>query len=483
MRRPRTKLVTQLFCLLFVGAYFSACSSPTPIPARPELIKQVEVDFTPPEIEKWKTENGLEVFLLEDHELPLVSGQFYFRFGSLTDDSSMRGQTDALMSQLRAGGILGSTPQSLDTELDAVGASIEGSGGGEFSSLSFFSHRDDEDLIFSKLSGMLTAPAFDERRLALWKSQALDAIGRRREDPDVIAGATFATALYGENSPYSRLPSRETISAITSEKLKELAKSKILPGNSILAVSGDITRKQLDELIEKHFKTWSGSVAINELPTPSNFTPKAGLYFVDSKFEQSAVLIGHRGPERLSKDQFAISVFNRYFGRGGFGSVLFMEVRSKRGFAYDVDGGFNPGAKTGDFVINMGTRSEVTELAIREVINQLSKARTEPPPKVKIDDVKEAVKQGFIFNFAKPVSALTREVFLDLLGYPKDFNKTYLPSISAVTEEEVRQCAADRISIDDLIIVVVGKLDGKNLAKSLGVPFYDVKFDTFPQIQ
>lgn len=459
----------------------SACVQPT-IPSRPEGIKQEQPQFIPPKIDRFTTANGIEVYLIEDHELPLLSGEFYFKFGSLTEKSLPEGQIEALMSQLRAGGIAGSSPQSLDEELNSVGASIEGAAGGEFSSLSFSSHKSDAEFVFSKISGLVTQPAFDEKRLSIWKSQAIDSIDRRREDPETIANATFATALYGENTPYSRMATKKSIEGIVSEKLRSLSRKKILPSGTTLAVTGDITHQQLQALLDKYLSSWQGQAEPVEVAEPPKFEPRPGVYFVDTDFEQSSVIIGHAGPKRRSEDQYVLSVFNRYFGRGAFGSVLFTEVRSKRGYAYSVDGGFNPGAKSGEFSIDMGTRAEITGAAVAEVIRQIDLARNQVPPIEKIDDVKAAVKQGFIFNFAKPSSALTREVMLNLLGYPNDFNQTYLTNITAVSPEEVRQAAFNRLKPENLIIVVVGKLDGNSLAKSLNLPFYRVKFSTFPKV-
>lgn len=466
------------FLVLF-SLSLCSCTQPS-IPTRPEAIKLSESSFNIPQIDRFTTANGLEVYLIEDHELPLLSGEFYFKFGGLTEGSLPKGQIDALMSQLRAGGIAGSTPQSLDEELNSVGASIEGAAGSEFSSLSFSSHKSDAELVFSKISSLVTNPAFDKTRLNIWKAQAIDSIDRRREDPEIIASATFSVALYGSDSIYSKMPTKDSIRGITSEKLRALSRRKILPAGTVLAVTGDITRKQLEELLDKFLSSWLGRPESVEVSSPPKYEPKPGVYFVSSSFEQSAVVIGQLGPKRKSADQYAMSVFNRYFGRGGFGSVLFTEVRSKRGFAYSVDGGFNPSSKTGEFSIDMGTRAEITEAAVSEAIRQINIARNQIPPEDQINDVKAAVQQGFIFNFAKPSSALAREVTLNLLGYPPDFNQTYLTNITSVTPEEVRQCAFNHLHPEKLIIVVVGKLDGKKLAKSLNLPFYPVKFSSYP---
>ena len=469
-----------LISILLIS-FLGACSPK--LPARPDDVLQGDVVFTPPAIQKWTEPNGLDVILLEDHQLPLVEGDIYFPIGSLMENPKRRGVIDALMSQLRAGGAETISPQEIDSKLDAVGAVVEGSSGGEFSSVAFFSHKEDENLVFETLSNLLQRPAFNADRLRLWQSQMIDGISRRREDAEVVAAATFAHALYGPKSVYGTLATKESVRSIKPQELKKMAAEAFRPKGALLAVSGDISKEQLQSLLQRYFGSWSGVAKRGEIPTPPSNFKKPGIYIVPMAFQQSAVVLGHEGPVRQTPDQYAISVFNRYFARGGFNSVLFQEVRSKHGYVYSVDGGFSPGAKGGDFSIDLGTRTETTNAAVLEVLNQIEKVRAQVPDSPKIDEVKRAVKQGFVFNFARPSNAITREAMLRLLGYPADFNQTYISRLTAVSPEEVRKVAEQRINPQELVIVVVGKADGKALAQNLHLPFYEVEFTTVPKLK
>lgn len=469
--------------LLSGGMIFSGCSQ-APLPLRPEAIQQPKVHFTPPEIQEWIEPNGLTVLLLPDPALPLIEGNIYFPYGSLHETPDLVNTTGVLFSQLRSGGIRGKTPLELDRALDSIGASIEASSGSEFSSVSFFSHKDDFKTVFDLFSKVIREPAFNESRLMLWKRQVLDSLIRRREDPETIASMTFTKAMYTGVTPYNTFPTKEFVQSVSKESLIKLAQAALVPEGTILTVSGQITREELSSAIKSAFGGWGGSRTLNRIISPPIQRKSPGIYVVESPFDQATIVVGEPGPARLSPDQYGLSVFNRYFSHGDFGSVLFSEIRSKRGFAYVVYGGFAPGAKSGQYLIGMGTRVPEAGNAIDELLNQVNLAKVHTASEKRLSEIKRAVQQGFVFNFASPDGAIAREATLRLLGYPKDYNKTYVDRINEVSREDLLTIAKSRISSEDFVIVVVGKISAKELSQRFGsrYPVYQVKFDTEPRL-
>ncbi len=478
------QLLLSLSPLALLGALLLAGCAAKPIPSRPELVPVKDVTFTPPAIEEWVEENGLRVMLLPNSELPLVEGTLYFPYGTLVEPAEIPGFTGALFSQIRGGGVEGRSPRAVDESLDAIGATIEGAAGREFSSVSFFSHKDDFGMVFNLLGEMLLHPAFDQNRLNIWKARSLDAISRRREDADTIAAMTFARAMYGERSPYSSFETRASISAMTPELLRARRGEVIVPAGALLTMTGRIDRDEIRAALKAAFGNWSGGPpAPPELPVPV-YSNRPGIYLVEAPFEQAAVIMGEPGPARLSPDQYVLSIFNRYFSRGEFGSVLFSEIRSKRGYAYSVDGGFAPGAKGGEYLIALGTRTQEAPNAIAEVLNQIRRAQSETATEARLDEIRRAVGRGFVFNFATPGGALSRQATLRLLKYPADYNDTYIERISAVGQGELLKLARSRLDPAKFIIVAVGKFSAKELSQRFGpgYPVYRVRFDTEPKI-
>jgi zinc protease len=295
---------------------------------------------------------------------------------------------------------------------------------------------------------------------------------------------TFDLAMYGKNSPYSSVDSKRSIEKIDQNTLKTWAKHVIAPNGALLTVTGRMTREELHDAIVSQLKGWTQSYPErNEIPAPV-YQNKPGVYAVEGNFDQAAVLMGEPGPARMSPDQYALAVFNRYFSRGEFGAILFSEIRSKRGYAYEVDGGFAPGAKGGEYIISLGSRTPEAPNAVEEVLRLVGRSHTETATEERLNEIRRSVTQGFVFNFATPQGAIAREATLKLLHYPADYNETYIPRINAVGRQELLDVSKNHLDPSKFIIVVVGKISPKELSQRFGAsyPVYRVKFDMEPEI-
>jgi zinc protease len=177
-----------------------------------------------------------------------------------------------------------------------------------------------------------------------------------------------------------------------------------------------------------------------------------------------------------------MAIFNRYFGYGAFGSVLFQEVRSKRGLAYDIDGGLFPAFSRGLFQVSLATRVEQAPAAIKEVWSQIGEAREEVPAADRISAMKSSAGRSFIFNFENAAEVVQRASILDLYRYPADYDDIYLPSIAKVEPPAVRDVAARWIKPSNVVTVVVGRVTPEALRQELGagVPIIPLTFDELP---
>jgi zinc protease len=335
---------------------------------------------------------------------------------------------------------------------------------------------------------MLTEPAFNLARLNLWKAQNLDAIRRRREDPQTMAALTFAKAFYAGPAVYTDSLMPGDLHKLDRALLLKAYGRLITPRGAILCVTGRIQEPELRDLLEKRLGTWgisSGSKPtahkrmdagvsllnsavstdsdlIKTIPKPI-FREVPGVYLVRAPFEQAAVVMGLPGPARDFPGYHSLSVFNRYFSSGGFSSVLFNEIRTKRGLAYSVGGGFAPGNGTGVFQIGLGTRVNQVSAAITEILTLITVARKETASTDLLREIKESIERGFVFNFATQAATLDREAARRLLGFPEDFDESFLAKVRAVTEENLLRVAVDYLDPSRFVIVVVGDIVKRNL--------------------
>ena len=443
------------------------------------------VKFDLPKSDYWQLGNGIQVYYYLNDELPVMQGQMYFRGGSLQDDSKIAGLASAVGSQMRAGSVVGISPAELDQKLTDLAANIESSFSDEFGSVSFFSLTEDFEEVFSIFSKVVKTPAFDSKRLELWKTLSKEGISRRRDKPGLMSYMAFLKLVYGENSPYADFKTESSINSIDRPALKAFHGKFVQPHNAILALSGSLPVAEAKKIIEKSFGDWSSTTKepIGEFPeVVDNIKP--GLYVLERELKQATVYVGHLGPKRHREDAYATKIFNRVFGHGGFSSVLFREIRSKLGLAYTVRGGINPEVDKGTFYVSMGTRAEQAVAAVNALLAIINRVRTELPSDRDFSAAKSSTEKSFVFKFADPNFIPQRSVILDLLGYKKDYDVKYLSNISAVTKEQVLEVAKTHLNPEKLVIVIVGKVSAEDVFKEFGsrMDVYRLSFENEPKV-
>ena len=470
--------------LLLCAVTSLGCAVSSGIPGSHTEIKLGKIDFEIPRAERWEMENGLKVVYYRNDEVPVVRLKLFFPGGSLSDDSGIPGLASAAGSQLREGSTRGMSPEELDKRLDDLAASIESDFGEEYGSLGLYSLVEDFDEVFDLLARIARQPAYDAKRLAVWKKLAIEGIKRRRDKPTKMAGMAFNELIYGKGSRFAQSATIDSVKRISRENLKAFHRRFVRPDGAILAVSGAISKEEAKTAIEKHLGGWERGSELRPPLPKVNHRIKPGIYVLERKFDQAQVLMGHRGPTRRVPEDFDIRLFNRIFGQGGFSSVLFREIRSRKGLAYSVYGGIWTGVVEGSMQVYVGTRNEQVSNAIESVFDLIKTSRSELPDKGDFESAKSATERSFIFKFDDPGYIATRAALLEILGYPSDYDHSYLQHIAEVNRDSVRAAAKKFINPEQMVVVVVGNVDAEMLAKKFAkrMEVYRLSFDTEPRV-
>jgi len=410
--------------------------------------------------------SGLTVHLVENHELPIVSGTLTIRGGTLLD--TQIGLTSAMADQMRAGGAGNLTGAELDTELQRLAASVSSGAGPESISISFSCLAADLERVMQLFSTVVLHPRFEEQRFSLWRSQALEGIRRRSDDPWTVAGIGFQELVFGAGAkaPYGRVSTSTDIKALRRSSLVAMHQKAITPHGSYFAISGAVNQARVFELLAKYFPAWNSPEAKMHQEVKSanrdtklpalNFNPKPGIYFIELPLSQASVYIGQQGVARLTPDYPAIDVFNQIFGSGFFGSRLMKTVRTDRGLVYGIFGGVTSGPVRGKAAIAFQTKSESVNEAIDASMSELLLLRSDLASEQELRETQSAVSNAFVFRFDSIDEVVQRAVTLEFLNYPADYDATYLTKIAAVKPEDVREVARSRWDLNKLVVLVVG---------------------------
>ena len=420
---------------------------------------------TIPSVERYTLPNGLRVYLLEDHELPLVSGFALVRTGNLFDPKGKIGLATTTGMVMRTGGTKKSSGDELDEKLENIAASVESSIGETTGRVSFSSLKEDTDEVLGIFKDVLTQPEFRQDKLDLAKTQLSSGISRRNDEPNDIASREFDEIVYGRDNPYGWREEYDDINRIGRQDLIAFYQRYFFPANIMLAIHGDFSTPEMKAKLEKLFGDWTyRQPAVPDFPKVTA-KPAPGIYLAAKEdVTQTFFEMGHLGGVLNDKDYPALEVMGDILG-GGFPSRLFQRVRTKLGYAYSVSADWaadydHPGL----FRIAGSTKSLSTTETFAAIEEEIERIRTSEVSDQELKTAKETVENSFVFNFDTRSKTLGRMMTYEYYGYPKDFIFEYQKAVAAVTKADILRVARQYLKPRDLVIVAVGN------AKDFGKP-------------
>ena len=460
-----------------------SASATAPLPASYKDLKYPPLkELKLPHIEQYTMANGMRVYLLENHELPLVRGLALVRTGNLFDPPDKVGLATLTGTAIRSGGTSTKTGEQLDEQLENIAASVESQIGESFGSVSFSTLKERTDEVLQVFHDVLTDPEFRDDRIELIKSQMRTSISRRNDDAQSIVQREFADTIYGHNNPFGWQEEYATVNNIKRQDAVNFYKRYYFPANIMLAVQGDFSAPEMKAKLEQVFGSWN----YRQDPVPPfpkvDHKAKPGIYLATkTDVTQTNFSLGQLGGELDSKDYPALEVMSYILG-GGFQSRLFRRVRTQLGLAYSIGASWaanydHPGL----FQVSGSTKSGSTEEAIAASREEINRIREHEVSTDELEYAKQTVLNGFIFNFDTPSKTLNRLLTYSYYGYPDDFIFRYQKAVEQVSQADVLRVAKQHLDPANFVIVAAGNpKDFDKPLSSLGMPVSNIDL-TIPE--
>ena len=459
-------ILTAMVIALIVPV-LTACAE-NPMLGDPRQMTFKPVEFTPPEPDRVVLENGMVVYLLEDHELPLISITATVRTGGWLDPADKIGLASLTGSVMRVGGGGGLSAEQVDEELEQFAGDLSISIGRQSGSASLDVLSKDIKRGLQIFVGLIRTPAFEPPRVELAKLQTIEGIRRRQDNPGSIVGREFIKVLYGADHPSARESSVESIARITRDDLIAFHRKTIHPNGMILGVTGDFDKSTMLTLLRDVFGDWKkGEVPVLKIAdVPQSPTAKPVVRFVNKETSQAHLRVGHLSIKEQDPDYVALAIANDILGGSSFRSRLFNDVRTKRGLAYSVGSRLNSGVHDqGVWLMRAETKLPSTQEVIARFVANMERMRIELVTDNELAEAKEAYVNSFVFSFASPSAIVGRLIVLEYDGLPKDFLQQLRARVVALTKEEILAAAKKHFNPERLTIVAVGS--GEVLPKLL----------------
>ena len=438
-----------------------------------EPAKGPSPEVTIPQIWSHTYANGLRIYGIEQHELPLVQFGLTLKGGMLLDDEQKVGVAN-LMTDIMMEGTANKTPLELEEAIDGLGASINMFTGDESITIQANTLKSKLDGVYSLFEEILLEPRWDESEFDRIKRETIETINRRSVNPSTIATNVYNKLLYGEDHilSHSTLGTPETVESINIDDLKAFYEANYSPSVSHLTVVGDISQDEAIALFAPLEERWKAKeVAFKDYPNPP--TPnRARLYFVDVPgARQSQIRIGYVALKYTDTDYYPATVMNYQLG-GSFNGRVNMILREEKGFTYGARTGFSGSLYPGPFTASSGVRSNATLESVQIFKDEIEKY----PDDVSGEDL-SFTKANLIQSNALRFETLSElRSMLNAIGtydLPFDYIKQREGVVQDMTLDRLRELAREYLPAERMTYLVVGDAQTqlRNLsAVGLGTP-------------
>ncbi len=451
----------QLSVLLLLLVWLGGCGSSVPTLQSPvEGLEFPEPkSFTTPDVERFSY-NGIEFFLLQDKELPLVAVNVIINGGSWLEPTEKTGLAWITGNVLRSGGSHQYPEEELNELLEVRAASMETSIGLTNGSARMNVLKEDFSELLPVFTDLLQNPLFPQERIDLAKTQQRTAISRRNEEASSVAGREFRKLIYGPESVYARNIEYATLENITREDIIRFHEEIVKGSNLLVGVIGDFDPDDLRTQLEEAFGIFEEGEPVDiELPEV-DYEFEDGIFFAHKgDMNQSQIRMGHIGGFRDNPDYAALQIMNQILS-GGFSGRLFREVRTEQGLAYGVYGSYTSNVRyPGMFFTGLSTASENTLEAYEATMHQIRRLQDERVPQQELDETRERMFNRIIFRYDSYARILAEQMGNYNLGLPEDAFEQYIEQVRQVTVDDIHRVANEYLQPDKMKVLIVGNRD------------------------
>ena len=424
-----------------------------------------------PAIEKTKLANGLEVWMVEQKELPIVAMNLVLRSGQSNEPDNRTGVSN-MTATLLDDGTKTRTAVDITNQLQALGIQgINAGSGWDSTNVSMQSLTKNLDQALDIYADVITNPVFPQAEVETLRRRSIDGLRQLRANANAVSNIVYNKVLYGDH-PYGRDNNEASLKAITRDDIVKFYEATYRPNNGVLIVVGDFDKASLKGKLEKAFADWkSGTVENRDVPTAKTFD-KTGIFIVDRpNSAQSVVSIGQVGIDRSNPDYFPVVVMNSILG-GGITSRISMNLREDKGYTYGANSGWQFRRGAGPFRAGGDIQTAVTKEAVVEFMKELNGIRGDIPITAKeLDYNKQSLIRRYPSQF-ETIGAISNQLSnLVVYGLPDTYFNDYISKINAVTLDDVDRVAKRYLDPSKMAIVIVG--DRKVIEpglKDLGYP-------------
>ena len=435
----------------------AGATRPPGFPEKPPVAGPID-SIPEPEVAKKKLANGLNVAVISNREVPMLTMVLGIRSGSWTEQKP--GVAAMAMSML-AQGTKNRNAKQMAEILESNAISLAGSASMDTASITGSALADKADLAMELLADMARNPVFPKEEYNILSSQTLVGLAISTKTPEYLADREFRRRIYGTH-PYARTETGEVsdVRAIKVDDMKEWFAANVRPDNCTLYLAGDINADAGFALVEKYLGDWNadGELNLPALPALPEINETQILLYDRPGSEQSQIRVGHVSISRTDSDYGKAMVMSSILG-GSFNSRLNKAIRVDKGLTYGARGGLAARRFAGEFQISTFSKTVSTADTIQVILDVVKTMQDENPTETELQDTKTFVTGSFAGDRETPEATVGDLWLLETQSLPSNYQKLFLGDVTKTTADQVKTVAGKLIRRQGLVIVVVGEAE------------------------
>ncbi len=456
--------------ILLSGSFFCLSQEKFDPNLKPEPLEQKEFIF--PDYSESRLANGLKIFVIEDNEQPTVYLSLLIPGGTSVDGD--KPGLASIVANLLTKGAGKRTALDISKTLDGLGASINVSATPDYITVTASSLKRHFPIVFEIFTDCLLQPSFPESEFKKLISNMIAGIKMEKTQPTRLAQALARRVVFGEDHPYGKKETEETIKSITLSDVRDYYKKYFVPDYSSLVVAGEVKKNEIVSIVDKALTKWSKTNP-DRIKLPGINPMPLGVYFIERPGSvQSTIIVTTRTVDYLDFEFETLDMASALIG-GGFGGRLSKTLRETYSYTYSPYANQTSLKFMNRFFCGADVRNNVTDSALTVILEQLHLLATQPPSEEEVNRILRAQVGKYLMNFESSNFIASIIQTADFHGKAMANVKSFPQRMMALSNYDLHRSAERYMNPKNAFIIVVGSPDVKNKLEKFGKLFvYDL---------
>jgi len=406
--------------------------------------------------EEFALSNGLRVYLVESHALPVVAAGLIVRSGSAADPIGLPGLS-AFSAAMLDEGTASRDALGVARDLEELGARMSITSQADASYITLRALKGNAAKAMEIMSDVVLAPSFPAVEIERVRDDRITSILQESDSPYRAAVRVLWPALYGSEHPYGHVSSgtAESLGKISRDDLVNFYAGNFNPANAALILAGDFTPSEARTLAEASFGGWTGSGEPAPQPSAGTRAPERVIVVDKPEAPQTMVVMAQTSVERSHPDYEKLKTMNQVMG-GLFSSRINMNLRETHGYSYGAWSWLAENRGVGPLFVGSSVRADVTGASVKEMLNEIEGMLQKEVTPEELELAKASISRSLpaLFETSRRTVDTVGELYV--YDLPANYYEGLPARLGALTAAEVFETTKQHLKPDQMIIITVG---------------------------